>query len=86
MQLAFKAPTWDTTLDGLTVNEIGVYYGTLEDYLAGEESDPDYALEPVAEEEAADETSDETTDESVDDTTDESADGTAEDSVVTEEA
>lgn len=86
MQLAFKAPTWDTTLDGLTVNEIGVYYGTLEDYLAGKESDPDYALEPVAEEEAADETSDETTDESVDDTTDESADGTAEDSVVTEEA
>lgn len=48
-QLAFKALTWDTTLDNFTVNEIGVYYGTLDDYMAGAESNPEYAAEPVVE-------------------------------------
>lgn len=68
LQLAFKALTWDTTLDGLTINELGVYYGTLEDYMAGVESNPDAALQPVAED--ADDTAEDTTDDATEDTTD----------------
>ncbi len=33
-QFAFKASSWNTTLDGLTVTEVGVYKGTLEEYKA----------------------------------------------------
>lgn len=68
LQLAFKALSWDTTLDGLTINELGVYYGTLEDYMAGVESNPDAALQPVAED--ADDTAEDTTDDATEDTTD----------------
>ena len=33
-QFAFKASSWNTTLDGLTITEVGVYKGTLEEYKA----------------------------------------------------
>ena len=33
-QFAFKASSWNTTLDGLTVTEVGVFKGTLEEYKA----------------------------------------------------
>lgn len=33
-QFAFKASSWNTTLDGLTITEVGVYNGTLEEYKA----------------------------------------------------
>lgn len=33
-QFAFKASSWNTTLDGLTVSEVGVYKGTLDEYRA----------------------------------------------------
>lgn len=37
-QFAFKASSWNTTLDGLTVTEVGVFKGTLEEYKAAAEA------------------------------------------------
>lgn len=33
-QFAFKAPSWNSTLDNITIEELSVFYGTMEDYKA----------------------------------------------------
>ena len=72
-QFAFKAASWNTTLDGLTVTELGYFKGTLEEYKAsvtvdGAEDAPDAenaesesaeTAEDGAEGETADDSSDE---------------------------
>ncbi len=40
-KLAFKAPSWDSKLDGLVIEEIGIYYGTLRDYKKALKGDDD---------------------------------------------
>ncbi len=42
-KLCFKAPSWDSTLTNLTIDQIGIFEGTLEEYRAACENPEAYA-------------------------------------------